>query len=198
MSRPIAIGVQGLADVLAMMRLPWETTVLVNGKSRTVPHPKTRALQYHIYETIYHAFNVASIGLARKYGTYPLYEGSPLSQGKLRFDMVREQTGIPLMYDWYATVRVPLAKYGRRNSLGVEVVAATTTDGINPHMVRELVAHGLLDAELREQIEAQNGSIAGLLPDEYKWIENLFSPACEQVHAQLQHERGYFEEAAED
>ena len=55
--RPIGIGVQGLADALVKLRLPYES-------------PEARALNKDIFETIYYGAMEASIQLAKEHGTY--------------------------------------------------------------------------------------------------------------------------------
>ena len=72
--RPIGIGVQGLADAFAKMRLPFESTGAAE-------------LNVAIFETIYVAAADASCELAEALGHYETYPGSPASKGKLQFDL---------------------------------------------------------------------------------------------------------------
>ena len=72
--RPIGIGVQGLADVFAMLRLPWED-------AWGQPNADAKRLNQYIFETMYHAALEASCELAQKEGVYESYEGSPVSKG---------------------------------------------------------------------------------------------------------------------
>lgn len=67
--RPIGIGVQGLADALQIMHVPFEDD---------------RALDINnkIFETIYHAAMETSMEIAQVDGPYQTFKGSPLSQGK--------------------------------------------------------------------------------------------------------------------
>lgn len=66
--RPIGIGIQGLADALMLLKIPYEDE---------------RAYQFNqeIFETIYHASMQSSMDLAKKEGHYESFPGSPLSQG---------------------------------------------------------------------------------------------------------------------
>ncbi len=66
--RPIGIGIQGLADLFILMRLPFESE-------------KSQLLNIQIFETIYYGALEASCELAEVHGTYDTYEGSPVSQG---------------------------------------------------------------------------------------------------------------------
>lgn len=85
--RPMGVGVQGLADVFAMMDLPWESA-------------GARRLNRAIFETVYHAAATASAQLAARDGSYPSYyegtyvdahgnevKGSPASRGLLHPDL---------------------------------------------------------------------------------------------------------------
>jgi len=66
--RPIGIGVQGLADAFLLMRYPFESA-------------EARQLNTDIFETIYFAALKASCELARRFGPYETYAGSPVSLG---------------------------------------------------------------------------------------------------------------------
>ena len=84
--RPIGIGVQGFADALQILGIPYED-------------PKAEELTVLIFETIYHAAMEASMELAQKDGHYETFKGSPLSEGKFQFDLwnVKPKSG---RYDW--------------------------------------------------------------------------------------------------
>ena len=66
--RPIGIGVQGLADAFQLMRIAFEDK---------------QALEVNelIHETIYHAAMETSMELAKEFGHYETFPGSPLSKG---------------------------------------------------------------------------------------------------------------------
>ena len=72
--RPIGIGVSGLADTFLRVGLPFTSD-------------EAKQLNAAIFETIYHAALEASAELAEKDGPYDTFEGSPLSEGKLQFDL---------------------------------------------------------------------------------------------------------------
>uniref|UniRef100_A0A0P4W8B1 Ribonucleotide reductase large subunit C-terminal domain-containing protein n=1 Tax=Scylla olivacea TaxID=85551 RepID=A0A0P4W8B1_SCYOL len=78
--RPIGIGVQSMADTFAMLRYAFDSA-------------EARELDVKIFENIYYAADEASCELAKERGVYPSYEGSLGSQGKLQFDMRREEEG---------------------------------------------------------------------------------------------------------
>ncbi len=83
--RPIAVGVQGLADAFLALRLPFDS-------------PEAKQLNIQIFETIYHAALTASVDLAKVDGPYSSYEGSPASQGILQYDMWNVTPTD--LYDW--------------------------------------------------------------------------------------------------
>ncbi len=72
--RPIGIGVQGLADTFALLRMPFESD-------------EAKGLNKDIFETIYFASLTASNEIAAKLGAYESFKGSPISQGIFQFDM---------------------------------------------------------------------------------------------------------------
>merc|ERR1711990_987166 len=112
--RPIGLGVQGLADVFAQLRMPFDSL-------------EAAALNKRIFETIYYAAVEMSAELAQQLGPYETYAGSPASQGKLSMDLwgVKPVTD----YDWtglYARV----AAHGLRNSLLVAPMPTASTSQI--------------------------------------------------------------------
>lgn len=64
--RPIGLGIQGLADALMLLKIPFEDE---------------RAYQFNqeVFETIYHAAMQSSCDLAKVEGHYESFPGSPLS-----------------------------------------------------------------------------------------------------------------------
>jgi len=88
--RPIGLGVQGLADVYNKMNVSFESK-------------QAMEINKKIFECIYFHALTESNEIARKYGQYSTFKGSPFSQGILQFhmwgktfdDMCKE-----LGYDW--------------------------------------------------------------------------------------------------
>ena len=72
--RPIGIGVQGLADALAMMDIPFHSD-------------DAKKVNKLVFETMYHASIEMSMEVAKEKGAYSTFKGSPASQGILQFDM---------------------------------------------------------------------------------------------------------------
>tara|TARA_B110001450_G_scaffold254688_1_gene280559 strand:+ start:4462 stop:6759 length:2298 start_codon:yes stop_codon:yes gene_type:complete len=190
--RPIGLGVQGLADVFALLNLPFD------GKM-------ARKLNTEIFETIYFAALEMSCQLAIDDGSYASYNGSPMSMGILQMDMW--DGGIDKCserWDWKA-LRARIAQYGVRNSLLVAPMPTASTAQIlgnnecfepftsniyvrnvlageytvvNKHLVRALDDLGLWDDDMRQNIIAGEGSVQGIpgIPD---GIKTVFKTAWE-------------------
>ena len=190
--RPVGLGVQGLADVFALLGLAWET-------------PEAALLNRRIFEHIYYAAVLASAQLAAAEGTYETYAGSPASQGLLQPDLwglAPEGYATVTELDWSA-LRAAVAAHGLRNSLLMAPMPTASTSQIlgyneciepfttniyarrtlageftvvNRYLVADLQAAGLWTPEFKERIIAANGSIQGLpevpadIKDRYKTV----------------------------
>jgi ribonucleoside-diphosphate reductase alpha chain len=179
--RPIGLGVQGLADVFIMLRLPFESEL-------------ARVLNKNIFETIYFAAMTASMDLAKKEGPYETFPGSPLSEGRFQFDLWGVQPSD--RHDW-DTLREEVKKHGVRNSLLVAPMPTASTSQIfgnnecfepytsniysrrvlsgefiivNKHLLKDLIALGLWNNAMKNAIIAANGSIQQIaeIPAEIK------------------------------
>ena len=116
--RPVGLGVQGLADVFALLRMPWESE-------------KAADLNQRIFEHIYYAAVEASSEIAIEEGPYSTYEGSPMSQGIFQYDMwsVTPMTEVDGTLDW-AQLKEKVKKNGVRNSLLVAPMPTASTSQI--------------------------------------------------------------------
>ena len=201
--RPIGIGIQGLADVFAMMRLPWTS----EGAAK---------LNREIFENIYHAAMTMSIERTCEVGTfdhathevsgisYSSFAGSPLSQGKFQFDLWNEKPKYTPYLDWNM-LRNSLKHYGARNSLLVAPMPTASTSQIlgnnecfepftsnlyarrvlagdfmviNKYLVNDLTKLGLWTSDTRTQIISDNGSIQNI-PEIPADIRELYKTAWE-------------------
>ncbi len=182
--RPVAIGVQGLADVFMMLGLEFDSE-------------EARARNRVFFETIYHAALTESCQLAKEYGPYETYSGSPASQGILQPDMWDVPTQDSL-WNW-SELRADIAKYGLRNSLLVAPMPTASTAQImgnneafepyttniylrrtlagefvvvNKHLVKALQVHGMWNKTIKDQIIKDGGSIQNVsgIPDNLKSV----------------------------
>ena len=168
--RPMGIGVQGLADVFALMKVPFDSD-------------EARVINKNIFETMYYGALVASNKLAKEKGTYSSFRGSPISEGKFQFDLAGVKPSD--RYDWDA-LRADIMENGVRNSLLIALMPTASTSQIlgnnecfepytsniytrstiagdfvviNEHMVRDLDKLGLWNAEMKDKVIFYNGSI---------------------------------------
>jgi ribonucleoside-diphosphate reductase alpha subunit len=118
--RPIGIGVQGLADTFILMDEPFDG-------------PGARVLNRDIFETIYFGALTESCKLAEEDGPYESYAGSPVSKGKLQFDMWEESGKVDVQellrdsrWDWNG-LRALIKQHGLRNSLLVAPMPTAST-----------------------------------------------------------------------
>jgi ribonucleotide reductase alpha subunit len=175
--RPIGLGVQGLADVFAALRLTWEDAAAAD-------------LNQRIFEHIYYAAVDESAGLAEEVGSYESFAGSPASEGRLQPDLwpgVTPLTAADGSLDWDA-LRAK-ARRGLRNSLLVAPMPTASTSQIlgynecfepftsnlytrrtlagefivvNKHLTKELMELGIWSEALKQEIVARNGSVQGI------------------------------------
>jgi len=181
--RPVGIGIQGLADVLAMLRYPWASK-------------EAAKLNREIFENIY----FASVDGSRKRaietcldiphfgeiesGVYPSFKGSPMSAGELQYDLWKDEPKETEYLDWNSLKE--RASKGLRNSLLVAPMPTASTSQIlgnnecfepftsnlytrrvlagdfmvvNKYLVEELTNLNLWTSNVRSQIIEHNGSI---------------------------------------
>jgi ribonucleoside-diphosphate reductase alpha chain len=189
--RPIGLGVQGLADMFAMLRLPFNSQEAVR-------------LGYYIFENIYFAALTQSVALAKKNGPYETFQGSPASQGLLQFDLLeREGTAqryemeggkqVQVLFDHsldWDTLKREIVQHGLRNSLLVAPMPTASTsyimgnspcfepfnsniynratkDGefvvVNDLLINDLVSLGLWNQDMKRKLILANGSVQNIL-----------------------------------
>jgi ribonucleoside-diphosphate reductase subunit M1 len=182
--RPIGIGVQGFADALIMMGLPFESEEAFETNRR-------------IFETMYYSALVESNKISMVDGPYSTFEGSPASKGILQFDMWNVKPATD-RYDWDG-LKESIKKHGLRNSLLLAPMPTASTAQImgnnesfepytsnmysrrvlagefavvNKHLIRDLVDRGLWNAGIRNAIIGNGGSVQDIpeIPDDVKAV----------------------------
>ena len=108
--RPMGIGVQGLADVIQMNKMAYDSEEAV-------------AFDAAIFETMYYHALRASCQLAKEKGPHESFEGSPASKGILQFDFFNVT---PTRYDW-VSLKEDIMQYGIRNSLLMATMPTAST-----------------------------------------------------------------------
>merc|ERR1719210_1604634 len=203
--RPIGIGIQGLADAYILMRLPFESE-------------EACLLNKQIFETIYYGALEASCELAQVDGPYSTYQGSPVSQGKLQYDM----WGVTPtdLHDWSA-LKAKIAKHGIRNSLLLapmptastaqilgnnESVEAYTSNiysrrvlsgefqVVNQHLLRDLTELDIWSEELKNEIISNNGSVQNIsvIPKDIKALYKTVWEISQKTVLKQAADRGAF------
>jgi len=181
--RPIGIGVQGLADTFAMLKIPYDSD-------------EAKKMDRDIFEAIYYGAMCASVDLAEKEGAYSSFKRSPLSKGLFQFDLWNESPSD--RWDW-ESLRERVKKNGAKNSLLLAPMPTASTSQIlgnnecfepftsniyirktlsgefpvvNKHLVKDLINLGIWDEELRDRIIINNGSVQEIkeIPDDLKEI----------------------------
>jgi len=189
--RPVGLGIQGLADVFAMLRAPWESE-------------KAAELNQLLFEHIYYAAVESSCELAEREGPYSSFEGSPMSQGLFQYDLwnVTPLTATPdaqrftttaiaeseRLLDWEG-LKARVRQHGVRNSLLLAPMPTASTSQIlayneciepftsniytrrtlagefiviNRYLMADLKKLDLWNEMMKQQIIARNGSIQGI------------------------------------
>ena len=205
--RPIGIGVQGLADVFCLLRLPFDSE-------------GSRALNAAIFETMYHAALEASCELAEVEGPYESFQGSPASQGVLQMDMWSEgETKHSGLWDWDAMRE--RVKKGLRNSLLLAPMPTASTAQIlsnnecfepfttniylrrvlagefvvvNKYLVEDLKKIGMWSKEMRDLMIKAGGSIQNIIeiPDELKQLYKTVWEISQKCIIDMAADRGKF------
>lgn len=177
--RPIAIGVQGLADVFMMLGLEFD-------------EEGARQINKDIFETIYFGALIESCQLAKEEGPYETFRGSPAHNKQLQFDLwgVHRPS--------FDRLKDDIVKWGLRNSLLVAPMPTASTAQIlgnnecfepyttnlylrrtlagefvmiNKHLVKDLWKLNLWNKDIKDNIIANGGSVQQLdIPDKLKAI----------------------------
>ncbi|KAL3450759.1 ribonucleotide reductase [Aspergillus insuetus] len=203
--RPIALGVNGLADAFLALRLPFDSA-------------EAKQLNIQIFETIYHAALTASSDLAKEHGPYETYQGSPVSEGILQYDMW-DRTPTDL-WDWDA-LKAKIAQTGVRNSLLVAPMPTASTSQIlgfnecfepytsniysrrvlagefqvvNPWLLKDLVDLGLWSDNMKNRIIADGGSVQNIpnIPDDIKALYKTVWEISQRRILEMAADRGAF------
>jgi ribonucleoside-diphosphate reductase alpha subunit len=191
--RPVGLGVQGLADVFALLRIAWES-------------PEAADVNQRIFEHMYFAAVESSCEVAQTEGPYETYEGSPMSQGLFQYDLwsVTPLTEADGSLDW-AGLKAKVKQQGVRNSLLIAPMPTASTSQIlgnfeciepatsniytrrtlagefiivNKYLMKDLQRLNLWNEMMKQQIISRNGSIQGIdqIPDE---IQQLYKTSWE-------------------
>jgi ribonucleoside-diphosphate reductase alpha chain len=205
-NRPIGIGVQGFANCLYELKIPFESSDAKN-------------INVMIFETIYYSALKASCDLAIKYGPYSTFEGSPFSKGIFQFDYKGKHllTG---RYDW-DDLRQKVIKNGTRNSLLTACMPTASTSNIlnnfesfepathnifirkvisgeysvvNRHLIKDLQDLKLWDSKMFNEFKKHYGSIQKIkeIPDNLKLLYKDVYEVSQKTLIELSADRQHF------
>lgn len=203
--RPIAIGVQGLGDVFMLLRIPFESK-------------EAKRLNIQIFETIYHGAVESSMEMAVEKGPYESFSGSPASEGILQFDLWNHK---PDFFEDWDELKEKVKTYGLRNSLLVGPMPTASTSQIlgfnecfepftsniylrrvlsgefqivNKYLIQDLIALGLWNNAIKEQIIINDGLIQKIevIPDELKKLYKTVWEISQKTLVEMAVDRGKF------
>jgi len=217
--RPVGLGVQGLADVFALMRAPWESE-------------EAAEINQRIFENIYFAAVESSCEIAQQEGPYSTFHdaalgASPMSKGIFQYDLwsTKENPIVPLTQkdrtlDW-DHLKAKVKEHGVRNSLLVAPMPTASTSQIlgfnecfepftsniytrrtlagefvviNKYLMRDLEKQGLWSEMMKQQIIARNGSIQGIdqIPEETQKLYKTSWEIKQKIMIDMAAARGAF------
>ncbi len=206
--RPIGIGIQGLADLFAVMGIPFTSQ-------------EAKKVNSELFETIYFAAMTASKDLAKKQGAYETFQGSPLSEGKFQFNLWQvNDEELSGRWDW-AKLRKDVMKHGARNSLLLAPMPTASTAQImgnneafepftsniytrrtlsgefiiiNKHLVKDLISIGLWNEDMKNMIIVNKGSVQNIpnVPDDIKEIYKTVWEIKQKDLIEMSADRGKF------
>ncbi len=196
--RPVGLGVQGLADVFCILKIPFESE-------------EGDTLQTDIFETLYFAAMTSSKDLAEKHGAYETISESPIEKGIFQYQMWGlKDEDLSGRWDW-SSLRKEVIKFGVRNSLLVAPMPTASTAQIlnnneafepfttnlysrrtlggefiviNKHLVNELMSVGLWGDEIKDKLIMENGSVQNI-PEIPTEIKEVFKTVWEMSQKRL-------------
>ena len=173
--RPIGIGVQGLADLFILMKMPFDS-------------PEAEVLNRELFETIYYSSMKTSMEQAKAEIRYETFDGSPLSLGQFQFDLWEGEPVLIGRWDWQL-LRKDVVTHGARNSLLLAPMPTASTSQIlgnneciepytsnvytrrtlagefvvmNKHLVKTLLDMGLWNKQMKEKLIVHRGSVQNI------------------------------------
>ena len=188
--RPIGLGVQGLADIFILLRMPFDSE-------------EAKGLNIDIHETMYFAAMTASKDLAKVDGPYETFKGSPVSKGIFQFDMWGVSPKSK-RWDW-EKLKKEVKQHGVRNSLLIAPMPTASTSQIlgnnecfepytsniytrrtlsgefivvNKHLMKDLIELGLWNDNMKNKLIEANGSIQNI-PEIPQNIKDLYKTVWE-------------------
>ena len=205
--RPIGIGIQGLADVFAMLKIPYDSY-------------EARRLNEKIAEHMYYYALKSSCKISKKDGPYEMFEGSPASKGELQFDLWGYKPKFISEEKW-DMLKEDIIAYGLRNSLLIALMPTASTANImgfnscfepfinniftrrtlageftilNKYLLKELIKRNLWTKDIKQEIIYYNGSIQKIdkIPEDLKQLYKTAYEIKQKIIIDLAADRAKF------
>ncbi len=206
--RPVGIGVQGFANALIMMGMPFDSE-------------EAAAWNREVFEAMYFAGLRASVQLAKERGAYPTFPGSPASQGIFQFeDWGLKVENLSGRHDWEG-LRKDMVAHGLRQSLLFALMPTASTAQImgnneafepftshlykrrvlagefpviNSLLIKELCNRGLWNKTIKQKLMAYEGSVAHIeeIPQDIKDLYKTVWEIKQRVVIDMAADRGPF------
>jgi ribonucleoside-diphosphate reductase alpha subunit len=182
--RPIGVGMQGLADLFHLLKLEFTSD-------------EAKAINKKVYECLYYGTLRESVELAKQYGPYEGFEGSPASQGILQYNMWGLEEKDLFLGDRWTELKKEIQEHGLRNSevtalaptassslrmgnaemhepysrnIYVRQHVAGSAQTVNRYLVKELEELNLWNQEMFDKIVYYEGSVQNIdeIPQDIK------------------------------
>ena len=206
--RPMGIGVQGLADLFLILKIPFDSE-------------EARKINKDIFETIYFGAMTSSYELALKDGVYSTFKGSPLSEGKFQFDLWgKKLDDLSGRWNW-TDLRKKIIKNGVRNSLLIALMPTASTSQImnnyecfepltsnlytrrtlsgefiviNKYLIKDLIDLDIWNDDTKNRLQYDKGSVKNIkgLPSFLKEIYRTVWEIPQKSLIEMSAERGPF------
>lgn len=204
--RPVAMGIQGLANLFFQLRIPFESD-------------EARQLNREIMETIQYAAWKSSNDLSKeKCETYDRFEGSPISKGIFQHDM----WGFTPTDRWdWEELKESIKKYGAMNSMMTSLPPTASTSQIlgnyesfepqnsnifmrstlsgdfpivNKYLIEDLGKLNLWNESVKNEILSNKGSVQNILsiPEDIRKVYKTIWEIPQKVLLEMSRDRGYF------
>lgn len=206
LNRPIAIGVQGLADVFFKFKIPFTSN-------------KAKEINKLIAETMYYAALTESNDMASKlYTTYKNYNTSMSAKGILQYDLWNVTPSN--LWNW-DELKEKIKYFGLYNSLLIALMPTASTSQIlgnyemfepitsnmfirstlsgtfqiiNKYLINDLIEHNLWNDKMKQQIIANDGSVQNIaeIPKNIKEIYKTVWELKQRDLIDMDHDRGAY------
>jgi ribonucleoside-diphosphate reductase alpha chain len=165
-NRPVGLGVQGLADVYIKMDASFESE-------------KALKINKKIFECIYYYSLLESNELAKRYGPYHTFHGSPFSRGILQFHMWGKKfkdMDKELDYNWKELCE-NIKTHGTMNSLITSLMPTASTSQImgNNESIEPYASNLYVRKTLSGEYLVVNKNLISDLREINKWNKETYS-----------------------